>query len=281
MTSENLSKIGHDLREAEELAADEAAELTEQASAWWQRQLDQLLEPILGQYVRDDPSEYSWAMRNSANLITLGRGLLTLALFFPMRRVRSYRMRLLIVVLALFIIAFDLVDGGVARKLRITSVFGKAVDPLMDKLFFVLIGWATLEILRGADSAFYHRLLQLLFAIAAVLELDVAINGTHQGILAWRCDRLEPNNKAKITGATANGKIKFLLQVAAVATALFTRDLRQALIRFTALLGISIIFSRRSNHDHREEVVQLKAELEARQQRKAKPGNLYGLPPAR
>lgn len=280
MASENLRTIQHDLHEAEELAADEAVELAERGSAWWQQQLDKLLEPIIGQYVCDDPGRYNWATRNSANLITLGRGLLTLALFFPMRRARSYRMRVLVAVLALIIIAFDLVDGGVARKLRITSVFGKAVDPLMDKLFFVLIGWATLEIVRGVDNAFYHKLLQLLFAIAAVLELDVAVNGTHQGILAWRCDRLEPNNKVKLTGATGNGKVKFLLQVGAVATALFSRDLRQAMIRFAALLGISIVFSRRSNHDHREEVVQLRNELRERQARK-KNGNLYGLPASR
>lgn len=265
--SEDFHRLEADLADAEEIIAQEAAELTDQAAARWQRELDRMLEPILGRYVREDPSEYSWTVRNSANLITLGRGLLTLALFFPMRRARSYRMRVLVAVLALIVIAFDLVDGGVARKLRITSVFGKAIDPLMDKLFFVLIGWATLEIFRGGDSKFYYRLLQLLFAIAAVLELDVAINGTQQGILAWRCDRLEPDNKAQLTGATGNGKIKFLLQVAAVGVALFTPDLRKALIRFAALLGIATVFSRRSNHDHREEVVALKAELQARKSR--------------
>lgn len=265
--SEDFHRLEADLADAEEIIAQEAAELTDQAAARWQRELDRMLEPILGKYVRDDPSEYSWTVRNSANLITLGRGLLTLVLFFPMRRARSYRMRVLVAVLALIVIAFDLVDGGVARKLRITSVFGKAIDPLMDKLFFVLIGWATLEIFRGGDSKYYYRLLQLLFAIAAVLELDVAINGTQQGILAWRCDRLEPDNKAQLTGATGNGKIKFLLQVAAVGVALFTPDLRKALIRFAALLGIATVFSRRSNHDHREEVVALKAELQARKSR--------------
>lgn len=265
--SEDFHRLETDLADAEGIIAQEAAELTDQAAARWQRELDRMLEPILGKYVRDDPSEYSWTVRNSANLITLGRGLLTLVLFFPMRRARSYRMRVLVAVLALIVIAFDLVDGGVARKLRITSVFGKAIDPLMDKLFFVLIGWATLEIFRGGDSKFYYRLLQLLFAIAAALELDVAINGTQQGILAWRCDRLEPDNKAQLTGATGNGKIKFLLQVAAVGVALFTPDLRKALIRFAVLLGIATVFSRRSNHDHREEVVALKAELQARKSR--------------
>lgn len=264
---EDFHRLEADLADAEGIIAQEAVELTDQAAARWQRELDRMLEPILGKYVRDDPSEYSWTVRNSANLITLGRGLLTLVLFFPMRRARSYRMRVLVAVLALIVIAFDLVDGGVARKLRITSVFGKAIDPLMDKLFFVLIGWATLEIFRGGDSKFYYRLLQLLFAIAAALELDVAINGTQQGILAWRCDRLEPDNKAQLTGATGNGKIKFLLQVAAVGVALFTPDLRKALIRFVALLGIATVFSRRSNHDHREEVVALKAELQARKSR--------------
>lgn len=265
--SEDFHRLETDLADAEGIIAQEAAELTDQAAARWQRELDRMLEPILGKYVREDPSEYSWTVRNSANLITLGRGLLTLALFFPMRRARSYRMRVLVAVLALIVIAFDLVDGGVARKLHITSVFGKAIDPLMDKLFFVLIGWATLEIFRGGDSKFYYRLLQLLFAIAAALELDVAINGTQQGILAWRCDRLESDNKAQLTGATGNGKIKFLLQVAAVGVALFTPDLRKALIRFAVLLGIATVFSRRSNHDHREEVVALKAELQARKSR--------------
>jgi phosphatidylglycerophosphate synthase len=281
--AENFHRLEADLADAEGIIAQEAVELTDQAAAWWQRELDRMLEPLIGQYVRDDPSQYSWPVRNSANLITLGRGLLTLALFFPMRRVRSYRMRVLVAVLALIVIAFDLVDGGVARKLRITSVLGKALDPLMDKLFFVLISWATLEIFRGGDSKYYYRLLQLLFAIAAVLELDVAINGTHQGILAWRCDRLEPDNKAEITGATGNGKIKFLLQVAAVGVALFTPDLRKALIRFAALLGIATVFSRRSNHDHREEVVMLKTELQARKERKKSQikTTLYGLPPAR
>ena len=275
--SEDFHRLESDLADVEEIIVQEAAELTDQAAARWQRELDRMLEPILGKYVREDPSQYSWTVRNSANLITLGRGLLTLALFFPMRHARSYRMRVLVAVLALIVIAFDLVDGGVARKLRITSVFGKAIDPLMDKLFFVLIGWATLEIFRGGDSKFYYRLLQLLFAIAAVLELDVAINGTQQGILAWRCDRLEPDNKAQLTGATGNGKIKFLLQVAAVGVALFTPDLRKALIRFAALLGIATVFSRRSNHDHREEVVALKAELQARKSRANKTA-AYGQP---
>lgn len=255
-----LERLEDDLFDAEQIITDEAVELTERGAAWWKVALDRMLEPWLGKYVRDDPSEYSWTVRNSANFITLGRGLLTLLLFPFMLRAKSFKARMAVAVLAGLVALFDLVDGGVARKLGITSTFGKAVDPLMDKLFFVIVGAATVN-LHADETGKLPRLLTSAVAVGTVLEIDVAINGTHQGILAKRCDHLDPDNPVELTGATGNGKVKFLLQVFGLLLGWITPNRETGRRIATVLLGLATVFSRRSNHDHREEVLELQQEL--------------------
>lgn len=259
MTQE-LKRLEADLLDAEQIVVTEAVELTERGAARWKLMLDQILEPWLGKYVREDPCEYSWAVRNSANFITLGRGILTLLLLPIMLRARSFRARIAVTIMAGILAALDLVDGGVARKLGITSTFGKAVDPLMDKLFFVAVGAATVQ-LHADENGRLPGLLSSTMAIGTVLEVDVAINGTHQGILAKRCDRLDPENPVQLTGATGNGKIKFLLQVFALLLGWILPSRDNGRRAATILLGLAAVFSRRSNHDHREEVLQLQQEL--------------------
>lgn len=255
-----LDRLEDDLLDAEQIITDEAVELTERGAAWWKVALDRLLDPWLGKYVRDDPSQYSWTVRNSANFITLGRGLLILILLPFMLRAKSFRARIAVAIMTGLTAALDLVDGGVARKLGITSTFGKAVDPLMDKLFYVIVGAATVN-LHADDTGKLPRLLASTVTVGAVLEIDVAINGTHQGILAKRCDRLDPDNPVELTGATGNGKVKFLLQVFGLLFGWITPNKEVGRRIATALLGLATIFSRRSNHDHREEVLELQQEL--------------------
>lgn len=255
-----LERVETDLLEVEQIITDEAVELTERGASWWKNVLDKLLEPWLGKYVKDDPSQYSWVVRNSANFITLGRGLLTV-LFFPLLlRAKSSKRRLAATVLMGMLALLDLVDGGVARKLGITSTFGKAVDPLMDKLFYVVIGSATVK-LHADETGKLPRALTAAVATGSVLELDVAINGTHQGLLAKRCDKLDPDHPVELTGATGNGKVKFLLQVFALLFGWILPNKEHGKWTATVLLSIATVFSRRSNHDHREEVVLLQQEL--------------------
>jgi phosphatidylglycerophosphate synthase len=255
-----LDRLEDDLLDAEQIITSEAVELTERGATWWKVTLDRLLDPWLGKYVRDDPGQYSWMVRNSANCITLSRGLLTLLMLPFMLRAKSLRARIAVSIMAGLVALLDLVDGGVARKLGITSTFGKAVDPLMDKLFYIAVGVATVN-LHADETGRLPRLLTSTVAVGTVLEIDVAINGTHQGILAKRCDRLDPSNPVELTGATGNGKVKFLLQVFGLLFGWITPNKETGRRIATALLGLATIFSRRSNHDHREAVVKLQQEL--------------------
>ncbi len=247
-----------------ELVADEVASVTERGSAWWRTQLERVLEPLIGRYRKDDPAEYRWYVRHSANLITMGRGLLTLLLVYCMGKVRSPRMRLLAGVAALLVAALDLVDGGVARLLRIVSTLGKALDPLMDKLWFVLVGWAIVRF-HGREEGCTPKALASVVVVSAVLEADVAINGLHEGYLAAQINRLTPDEPVVLGGATSNGKTKMLLQVLALALGYMLFNPRKAKWTAIGVLVVAIFFSRRSNHDHREEVLRLKAELARRQ----------------
>ncbi len=255
-----LERLETDLLDAEQVITEEAVELTERGASWWKEMLDRALEPMLGRYVKADPSEYSWVVRNSANFITLGRGLLTLLLLPIMFRAKSFRARIAVTVLMGLVALLDLVDGGVARKLGITSTFGKAVDPLMDKLYYIVVGAATVQ-LHADETGKLPRPLLGVVATGTVLEVDVAINGTHQGLLAKRCNRLDPEHPVELTGATGNGKVKFLLQVFGLLLGWILPNKNHGKVAVTTLLGLATIFSRRSNHDHREEVLHLQQEL--------------------
>lgn len=258
-----LQRLECDPANTGQIISDEAVELTERGATWWKQTLNQALDPWLGKYVRGNPSEYSWVVRNSANIVTLSRGVLTLLLIPVMFRAKSFRARIAVTIMASLVAMLDLVDGGIARKLGITSTFGKAVDPLMDKLFYVVVGVATVRS-HADQTGRLPRMLASTVAIGTVLEIDVAINSTHQGILAKYCDHLDPENPAQLTGATGNGKLKFLLQVLGLLLGWILPNRNSGRRAATTLLGLAAIFSRRSNHDHREEVLLLQEELQRR-----------------
>ncbi len=111
------------------------------------------------------------------NSITFARVPLVL-LFFVLALVESYDRSHLTVVLATVFLAVasftDLLDGMLARKWKVESKFGAMADPLMDKIFYIIV-FPTLLFLLGrqalrdkAQEA--HALVMLCFTVLYLLR---------------------------------------------------------------------------------------------------------------
>ena len=150
------------------------------------------------------------------NVLTCGRFVLTviflvMVLWSP--RINEPRRGLFLdVAFVLFVIAglTDMVDGAVARKLGVTSKFGRMVDPLADKVLvcgaficFALIGQPTLFNLG------HTTLVVIQWGFAAVIILREA----YVTILRHIAEARGVN-----FAATISGKIKMCIQSFAIGT---------------------------------------------------------------
>jgi len=158
-------------------------------------------------------------VKHIPNMLTMGRLVLTVIFLVMILMAPPYYADgevpfpgFLDVAFILFVIAglTDIVDGYAARRLNVTSKFGRMVDPLADKILvcgaficFALIGRPKLFGLGPAPLAVIH------WAVAAVLiarELYVTIL------------RHVAEARGVNFAATASGKIKMFLQSFAIGT---------------------------------------------------------------
>ena len=111
------------------------------------------------------------------NSITFARVPLV-CLFFVLALVESYNHSLFTIVLATIFLAFasftDLLDGMLARKWKVESKFGAMADPLMDKIFYIVV-FPTLLFLLGRQSIDDptqkpHALVMLCFTVLYLLR---------------------------------------------------------------------------------------------------------------
>jgi CDP-diacylglycerol--glycerol-3-phosphate 3-phosphatidyltransferase len=158
-------------------------------------------------------------VRSIPNILTLGRLVLTIVflvmiLYAPPRYAQGELPfpDFLDIAFILFVIAglSDIVDGIVARQLKVTSKFGRMVDPLADKVLvcgaficFAIIGEPKLFNLGPAALAVIH------WAVAAVLIL----REVHVTALRHIAEARGIN-----FAATVSGKIKMFLQSFAIGT---------------------------------------------------------------
>jgi len=158
-------------------------------------------------------------VKHIPNMLTLGRLVLTVIFLVMILMAPPYYADgevpfpgFLDVAFILFVVAglTDIVDGYAARRLNVTSKFGRMVDPLADKILvcgaficFALIGRPHLFGLGPAPLAVIH------WSVAAVLiarELYVTIL------------RHVAEARGVNFAATASGKIKMFLQSFAIGT---------------------------------------------------------------
>jgi len=150
------------------------------------------------------------------NILTFGRLVLTviflvMILYTPAPNAEN-RKSFLDIALALFVIAgiTDIVDGPIARKLNVTSKFGRMTDPLVDKILvcgafvcFAVIGEPKLF---GFGKA---TLAAIQWSVAAILILREVYVTVLRHIAEARGVNF---------AATISGKIKMFLQSFAIGT---------------------------------------------------------------
>ena len=111
------------------------------------------------------------------NSITFARAPLVF-LFFILALVESYNHSKITIFLATAFLAIasitDLLDGMLARKWKVESKFGSLADPLMDKIFYIVV-FPTLVFLLGRQSLVdetqkTHMLVMLCFTVLYLLR---------------------------------------------------------------------------------------------------------------
>ncbi|MHC4559224.1 MAG: CDP-alcohol phosphatidyltransferase family protein [Planctomycetota bacterium] len=158
-------------------------------------------------------------LRLIPNILTFGRLVLTvifliMVLYSPSRYAQGELPfpNFLDIAFILFVIAglTDIVDGMVARRLNVTSKFGRMVDPLVDKILvcgaficFAIIGRPRLFNWPDTTLMIIH------FSVAGIIILREAYVTTLRHIAEARGVNF---------AATVSGKVKMFLQTFAIGT---------------------------------------------------------------
>ena len=155
-------------------------------------------------------------LRFIPNILTFGRLVLTvvflvMVLYTPPPDARN-RALFLDVAFVIFVIAglTDIVDGPIARKLNVTSKFGRMVDPLADKA--LVCGTFICFAIIGEPKLFnlpQDTLKIILYSVAAVIILREVYVTVLRHIAEARGINF---------AATVSGKIKMFLQSFAIGT---------------------------------------------------------------
>jgi CDP-diacylglycerol--glycerol-3-phosphate 3-phosphatidyltransferase len=150
------------------------------------------------------------------NILTFGRLVLTIVflvmVLYPPAPNAENRKLFLDIAFALFVIAgiTDIVDGPIARKLNVTSKFGRMIDPLVDKILicgaFVCFAVVGEPKLFGFGEA---TLAAIQWSVAGILIL----REVYVTILRHIAEARGIN-----FAATISGKIKMFLQSFAIGT---------------------------------------------------------------
>ena len=107
------------------------------------------------------------------NAITFGR-IPFVVLFMVLAVVESYWPSLWLAIVATVSLAIasltDLYDGKLARKWNVVSKFGAMADPLMDKVFYLVVFPTLLWLLGRQPEEATHALVMLIFTVLYILR---------------------------------------------------------------------------------------------------------------
>jgi CDP-diacylglycerol---glycerol-3-phosphate 3-phosphatidyltransferase len=155
-------------------------------------------------------------LKQIPNILTLGRLVLTIVflimILYSTQIAEESKTFFLDIAFVLFVVSglTDIFDGMAARKLKVTSKFGRMLDPLVDKILvcgtfvcFAIIGLPKLFSLEPVTLAVIQWL------VAAILIAREA----YVTVLRHICEAKGVN-----FAATASGKIKMFLQSFAIGT---------------------------------------------------------------
>lgn len=167
-----------------------------------------LVSPLVHRYKQEDPKQYPWLEKNMANIVTVGRIFASMAIVIGLVTAQDSTYRYFWLFLAILNISTDGIDGEIARGLRTESSFGKAIDPVADKITFAtlaigLVPYFNSE-LDGVPTSFVAVVIGALF-----FEVRVLITGARVSLLSKKVGVVP-------IGANSYGKVKFGLQCLAV-----------------------------------------------------------------
>jgi phosphatidylglycerophosphate synthase len=193
------------------------------------------------------PDTRPWGVRNLANIITTIR--LSTFWIVPWGLVSSngFSDRVLWLLMAVMLILSDGIDGEFARGLDTESRYGKAADPIADKLLVVSIAGG-LAFEYASLYGWWATLFVATTAAVAIHEVMLAMTGAAVGLQAKRLG-IDPH------GSVDAGKVKFALQGFAIVFGWLCLN-PVGLVVSTSALTLALYFSMQSRKAY---IDQLKA----------------------
>lgn len=190
-----------------------------------------------------------WLVRNCANVITTVRLLTFWVVALGLFRSTDNAERALWILGAIALIMSDGIDGELARGLGIESRYGKAMDPLADKLLVLSVAaglsWRMLDMYGSAAIP-----LVVVTAITCVHEAALGITGARVGILAKKVNVVP-------SGSVTAGKVKFGLQGLAIVVGWLLLGPIGGVVA-TLLLCVSLPYSMQSRKSYLGQLYELK-----------------------
>jgi phosphatidylglycerophosphate synthase len=159
------------------------------------------------------PHNNRWVVRNLANIISTVRLPLSLVVVigwvYPAYVNRQMQNLYISLGVMLIILLSDGFDGSLARGLDVVSRYGKAVDPVADKVFYVAM---TVSLLVGATKL-VPREIVIVMAVCMVPAIYYEVRLVTIAVVTDKECRIR--HSAEPVGANMWGKAKFALQAAA------------------------------------------------------------------
>jgi phosphatidylglycerophosphate synthase len=160
------------------------------------------------------PRRNAWWVKNLANIISTTRLPVSLAVVcyqvYPGYVARDYHRLYVGLAVMLVLLLSDGVDGALARGLLAVSRYGKAIDPLADKVFYLS---SLIALLLGSKALVHQQavIAMLILLIPALYyELRLVITALVTEKVCRKRQTVEP------VGANTWGKTKFGLQALAI-----------------------------------------------------------------
>jgi len=213
-----------------------------------------LVSPLVHRYQQDDPRQYPWLEQNMANIVSVFRIIASILIVAGLVTASSSGYRYLWLFLAVINIATDGIDGEIARGLKTESNFGKAIDPLADKITFAALAIGLIPyfttVLGYTPTSFV-----VVVVCALLLEIRVLITGARVGYLAKKAGT-KPN------GANSFGKVKFGLQCLAVMLGWGIPNVNVAVWISSILISIGLYFSVMSRRGYIKQLNTIRAKFD-------------------
>jgi phosphatidylglycerophosphate synthase len=159
------------------------------------------------------PHNNWWAVRNLANIISTIRLPLSLVVVigwvYPAYVNQDLQSLYIALVVMLLILLSDGFDGALARGLDSVSRYGKAVDPVADKVFYIAM---TVSLVVGATRIVPQQIV-IVMAVCLVPAVYYEVRLVSIAIVTDR--ECRKRHSAEPVGANMWGKAKFALQASA------------------------------------------------------------------